>query len=128
MPPKNRKNKDIWTVDAEFVLIQEVEKRPLLWDATLDVYRRADLKGPAFEEIAAIISATTKIDNITGAYFLNINCLATSPKEVEFRFSKFRLSCALFQVKVMSTKMLFLDDFRAVVCRQMEKYEVNFCR
>jgi len=33
-------------------LLFEVEKRPILWDPTLDIYKRADLKTPVWAQVA----------------------------------------------------------------------------
>ena len=34
----------------------EIERRPVLWDSTQEIYRRADLKLVAYEEIAAALN------------------------------------------------------------------------
>lgn len=38
--------------DAEIILIHLVRARPILWDATMDEYRRTDLKEIYWKEIA----------------------------------------------------------------------------
>ncbi|KAJ1523129.1 hypothetical protein ONE63_001022 [Megalurothrips usitatus] len=48
--------------EQEISLATEVEKRPILWDCTLDVYRRADLKGDKWADVAAIVGGCTGDD------------------------------------------------------------------
>ena len=47
-------------------MISEIERRPVLWDTTSEIYKRADLKGPAFESVAKVISEMTGNSNLTG--------------------------------------------------------------
>jgi len=49
MPPKKA---DMFSKDVEFMLIELVEHRPILWDCTSELYKRVDLKDAAWEEVA----------------------------------------------------------------------------
>lgn len=49
MPPKKA---DIFTKETEFMLIELVECRPILWDSTSELYKRIDLKDAVWEEVA----------------------------------------------------------------------------
>ncbi|KAK3926079.1 Transcription factor Adf-1 [Frankliniella fusca] len=49
------KGKGKFSVEEEVRLIYEVEKRPILWDATNEIYKRADLKPQVWSEVAANI-------------------------------------------------------------------------
>lgn len=50
MPPKKA---DIFSKDVEFMLLNLIECRPILWDCTSELYKRADLKDAAWEEVAS---------------------------------------------------------------------------
>ena len=41
-----------FTHEQEVRLAWEVERRPILWDATQEIYRRPDLKPPVWAEVA----------------------------------------------------------------------------
>lgn len=46
------KKAEIFSKDIEFLLIDLVECRPILWDCTSDLYKRGDLKDAVWEEVA----------------------------------------------------------------------------
>jgi len=54
MPPKRQKTN--FTEEMEIIMAGEIERRPVLWDSTQEIYRRADLKLVAYEEIAAALN------------------------------------------------------------------------
>ncbi|XP_012522684.1 uncharacterized protein LOC105828745 [Monomorium pharaonis] len=58
MAPKNFNN------ELDFYLVEEVERRPMLWDCTLDVYRRNDLKKNAWEQIATALGPNFTSDSV----------------------------------------------------------------
>ncbi|KYN02343.1 hypothetical protein ALC62_06837 [Cyphomyrmex costatus] len=51
MPPKI----ETWSSEKENILIFEVERRPMLWDAQCATYKRTDLKYNHWQEIAQIL-------------------------------------------------------------------------
>ncbi|XP_071580750.1 uncharacterized protein [Temnothorax nylanderi] len=57
MPPKMKS----LSTDVEMKMIQEIETRPVLWDVTSSIYKRADLKPAAWAEVADAL----KIPSIT---------------------------------------------------------------
>jgi len=69
------KNKAVCTRKSELRMIEEVKTRPLFWDTTCQMYKRADLKPLAWEEIASIIGSplTGKLLRTSLAIFC-INC------------------------------------------------------
>jgi len=52
MPPKI----ETWTNEKKATLIFEVERQPMLWDASCETYKRADLKYNQWHQIAQILS------------------------------------------------------------------------
>ncbi|KAJ8678343.1 hypothetical protein QAD02_014130 [Eretmocerus hayati] len=54
---RSKKNSFHYRKDHQILLCQLVEQRPILWDATLDSYRRANLKKPLWNEIARILGS-----------------------------------------------------------------------
>ena len=71
MPPKRQKT--AFSEELEIITVGEIERRPVLWDSTLEIYRRADLKLVAFEEVASALHTP----GITGKYciVLSVLCL-----------------------------------------------------
>lgn len=60
MPPKKT---DIFTKDVEFMLVDLVECKSILWDYTFELYKRVDLKNAAWEEVARSLGP-----NFSGKY------------------------------------------------------------
>jgi len=50
MGPK--KDRALFTLEKEFEFIELVQMHPVLWDCTHNIYKRGDLKRPAWAEIA----------------------------------------------------------------------------
>jgi len=91
MPPKSQ----FFSKEIESRLVEEVEKRPLLWDAKANIYRRADLKPLAWEEIATIIGPP-----FTGKFFVLI----------DMNVYKAKLNKNLFKLK------LFMELLNLIIC------------
>lgn len=53
MGPKS----DRFTKDIECLMIEMIKQRPLLWDTTVDEYRRTDLKRAHWDEIAQALGS-----------------------------------------------------------------------
>lgn len=47
------KDKNLFTLEKEILLIQLVQSRPILWDPTIEEYKRADKKRGKWDEIVA---------------------------------------------------------------------------
>ncbi|XP_077279211.1 uncharacterized protein LOC143906811 [Temnothorax americanus] len=60
MAPK----KSIFTNELDFHLVEEVERRPILWDCTLDIYRRNDLKSNAWDQVATALGPNFTSDSV----------------------------------------------------------------
>ncbi|KYN50500.1 hypothetical protein ALC57_00138 [Trachymyrmex cornetzi] len=54
MPPKV----ETWSSEKENILIFEVERWPMLWDARCATYKRTDLKYNQWHEIALILGSS----------------------------------------------------------------------
>lgn len=54
---------DIFSKEIEFLLIDLVECRSILWDCTSDLYKRSDLKDAVWEEVARSLGP-----NLSGKY------------------------------------------------------------
>lgn len=63
MSPKS----NIFTRDIECVMIEMVTQRPLLWDTTIEQYRRTDLKRMHWDEIAEALGPKNFTD-ISGLF------------------------------------------------------------
>lgn len=65
MPPKKL---EIFSKDEEFLLIDLVECRPILWDCISELYKRTDLKDAIWEEVARSLGS-----NFSGKYCMYYN-------------------------------------------------------
>jgi len=57
----------MFSKDVEFMLIELVECRPILWDCTSELYKRIDLKDAAWEEIALSLGP-----QFSGIVYINV--------------------------------------------------------
>jgi len=62
MPPKKA---NIFSKDVEFMSIELVERRSILWDCTSEFYKRVVLKDAAWEDIALFLEP-----QFSGKYFV----------------------------------------------------------
>jgi len=65
MPPKKA---DIFSKDIEFILINLVGCKPILWDYTFELNKRIDLKNAVWEEVIHSLGS-----HFSDRYFMYIN-------------------------------------------------------
>ncbi|XP_071642179.1 uncharacterized protein [Temnothorax longispinosus] len=72
------------SIDVEMKMIQEIESRPVLWDVTSSIYKRADLKPAGWAEVADAL----KIPLIYRKFLFTAEIVAKRWKNMKETFMK----------------------------------------
>ncbi|KAK3908910.1 Transcription factor Adf-1 [Frankliniella fusca] len=113
MPPKRQ----CITPEIEIRMISEIQLRPVLWDVTLDIYKRQDLKQHAWEEVASNIGCPELASTLAGRW-KNIRETFTSNMK-RIRESK-RSGVGAADVYVPKWPLFKYLDFLKKTCNQAD--------